>query len=122
MLAHQGKGERLDDFGVDPGRTAYMSSNSPDWQTLVVKVDNSTIKSQIKVPHRKVFQENDENVTASRVNVCLSDYFRDIPKCAELQRRNFTVRCIETKTHKRAAVNIVFNDGKPATRTMLSVV
>ena len=105
MLAHQGKGERLDDFGVDPGRTAYMSSNSPDWQTLVVKVDNSTIESQIKVPHRKVFQENDENVTASRVDVCLSDYFRDIPKCAELQRRNFTVRCIETKTHKRAAVN-----------------
>jgi hypothetical protein len=87
ILARQGKGDRLNDFGKKRGGTAFMSSNSSDWPTLVVKVDNSTIESQIKIPHRKVFQKTDKNITASSVIICLSKYFHDIPNSTELQRR-----------------------------------
>lgn len=44
ILARQGKGDRLDDFDEERGGAAFMSSNSPDWPTLVVKVEKSTIE------------------------------------------------------------------------------
>lgn len=85
MLVHQRKDDGLDEFDSDPGWAAYMSSNSFDWPTALVKVGHSLIQSVIIVPYREVLAPTNHYNTTSDVVIFLRSYLDDIPKSAELQ-------------------------------------